>query len=93
MRRGDFGRPDYKAAAGPAVFWKTSHLLLSIPMRLSTLVAFALGAAAVYTLTCKARSDTGGAEPAPSDPRDVSAHAATTGSPVPPGGDPDLVGT
>ncbi|MES2184784.1 MAG: hypothetical protein V4505_09575 [Pseudomonadota bacterium] len=62
-------------------------------MRLCTLVAFALGAAAVYAMTCKQGAGSARAQPAPSDPRDVSAHAATTGSPVPPGGDPDLVGT
>ncbi len=62
-------------------------------MRLTSLCAFTLGAAAMYLLTAKADAGAARAEPAKTDPRDFGTGSATTGSPVPVGGDPDLVGT
>ena len=59
-------------------------------MRFCTLFAFLLGAGAMYCIT---RKNEGSAEPATADPRDFGSKATTTGSQVPPGGDPDLVGT
>lgn len=62
-------------------------------MRLTTLMGFALGAAAAYCLTNRNEPGDGCSEPAAADPRDFGSKATTTGSKVPAGGDPDLVGT
>ncbi len=62
-------------------------------MRLTSLCAFAFGAAAMYCLTARTTASAANAEPASTDPRDFANHATTKGSQVPAGGDPDLVGT